>query len=65
MAPSTFPPYLDDTATDESPEETARAIDAEGWFHTGDMAIVRADGYMRFIGRYKDMLKSMLTGFGD
>jgi acyl-CoA synthetase (AMP-forming)/AMP-acid ligase II len=41
----------------DKPEETARAIDADGWFHTGDMAIVRADGYMRFIGRYKDMLK--------
>jgi fatty-acyl-CoA synthase len=41
----------------DKPEETARVIDAEGWFHTGDMAILRADGYMRFIGRYKDMLK--------
>ncbi|HET9317706.1 MAG TPA: AMP-binding protein, partial [Vicinamibacteria bacterium] len=39
------------------PEETARAIDADGWFHTGDMAILRPDGYMRFVGRYKDMLK--------
>jgi fatty-acyl-CoA synthase len=41
----------------DKPEETSRIIDAEGWFHTGDMAILRADGYMRFIGRYKDMLK--------
>lgn len=39
------------------PEETARALDADGWFHTGDMALVRPDGYMRLIGRYKDMLK--------
>ena len=39
------------------PEETARAIDSGGWFHTGDMALLRPDGYMRFIGRYKDMLK--------
>jgi fatty-acyl-CoA synthase len=39
------------------PEETARALDADGWFHTGDMALMRPDGYMRFIGRYKDMLK--------
>ena len=39
------------------PEETARALDADGWFHTGDMALLRPDGYMRFIGRYKDMLK--------
>jgi fatty-acyl-CoA synthase len=39
------------------PEETARALDRDGWFHTGDMALLRADGYMRFLGRYKDMLK--------
>ena len=39
------------------PEETARAIDAEGWFHTGDMGLLRPDGHMRFLGRYKDMLK--------
>ena len=39
------------------PEETARAIDAEGWFHTGDMGLMRPDGHMRFLGRYKDMLK--------
>jgi fatty-acyl-CoA synthase len=39
------------------PEETARALDADGWFHTGDMAVLRPDGYLRFVGRYKDMLK--------
>ena len=39
------------------PEETARAIDAEGWLHTGDMGLLRADGCLRFMGRYKDMLK--------
>jgi len=39
------------------PEETARAIDRDGWFHTGDMALFRPDGHMRFLGRYKDMLK--------
>ena len=39
------------------PEETARALDIDGWFHTGDMALLRPDGYMRFVGRYKDMLK--------
>ena len=39
------------------PEETARAFDADGWFHTGDMGYLRPDGYMRFIGRYKDILK--------
>src|SRR3989441_6641179 len=39
------------------PEATAAAIDAEGWLHTGDMGLLRADGYLRFMGRYKDMLK--------
>jgi fatty-acyl-CoA synthase len=41
----------------KKPEETARALDADGWFHTGDMALIRPDGYMRFVGRFKDMLK--------
>jgi fatty-acyl-CoA synthase len=41
----------------EKPEATAAALDAEGWLHTGDMGLFRPDGYLRFIGRYKDMLK--------
>jgi len=41
----------------DKPEATAAAIDAEGWMHTGDMGLLRADGHLRFIGRYKDMLK--------
>ena len=41
----------------DKPEATAAAIDAEGWMHTGDMGLLRADGHLRFMGRYKDMLK--------
>ena len=41
----------------KKPEETAKAIDVEGWMHTGDRAIEREDGTIRFLGRYKDMLK--------
>jgi fatty-acyl-CoA synthase len=41
----------------KQPEETARAIDPDGWFHSGDMGLMRPDGHMRFLGRYKDMLK--------
>jgi fatty-acyl-CoA synthase len=39
------------------PEDTARALDKDGWFHTGDMGVMRPDGHLRFLGRYKDMLK--------
>jgi len=39
------------------PDATVRAIDAEGWFHTGDAGILRPDGHLRFVGRYKDMIK--------
>jgi fatty-acyl-CoA synthase len=41
----------------DNPEATAAAIDPEGWMHTGDMARLRPDGYVVFMGRYKDMLK--------
>lgn len=41
----------------KKPQETAACYDADGWFHTGDTGVYRADGYMRFLGRYKDMLK--------
>jgi len=41
----------------KKPDETARAIDADGWMHSGDVGFLRADGCMRFLGRYKDMLK--------
>jgi fatty-acyl-CoA synthase len=41
----------------KKPEETAKAIDAEGWLHSGDMATLREDGALRFLGRYKDLLK--------
>ena len=41
----------------KKPEETARALDRDGWFHTGDMGVMCPDGHLRFVGRYKDMLK--------
>ena len=39
------------------PQATAAAIDGDGWFHTGDVCTIRADGSIRFLGRYKDQLK--------
>ena len=41
----------------DRPDATAETIDAQGWLHTGDMARVREDGMLVFLGRYKDMLK--------
>lgn len=41
----------------KKPEETAQIIDPAGWLHTGDLAIMREDGMVRFLGRYKEMLK--------
>jgi fatty-acyl-CoA synthase len=49
--PARFARYHDD------PEETTRAIDAEGWFHSGDLGRIDGDGRVAFVGRLKDMLK--------
>jgi fatty-acyl-CoA synthase len=38
-------------------EATAATIDAEGFFHTGDLVSVEPDGAVGFVGRIKDMLK--------
>ncbi|MGC0269472.1 AMP-binding protein [Glutamicibacter soli] len=37
-------------------EKTRAAIDAEGWMHTGDLAVMREDGYCTIVGRIKDMV---------
>ena len=41
----------------KKPEETAEAIDGDGWLHTGDTVVLRADGHIRFVGRFKDQLR--------
>ena len=38
------------------PEQTARAVDPEGWLHTGDLARREPNGYLRITGRLKDVI---------
>jgi fatty-acyl-CoA synthase len=55
QADSNFAGYLDD------PEATAAAIDAEGFFHTGDLAYLRGDGSFVYLARLGDAMR--LGGF--
>lgn len=45
----------------QRPDATAEVLDAEGWFHTGDIAVIQADGYIRIVDRKKDMI--LVSGF--
>ncbi|MGA5121995.1 AMP-binding protein [Streptomyces pseudogriseolus] len=40
----------------DEPEKTAEAIDRGRWMHTGDLAVMRDDGYVEIVGRIKDMI---------
>jgi fatty-acyl-CoA synthase len=40
----------------DDPAATSRAIDAEGWMHSGDLAVMDDEGYISIVGRIKDMV---------
>jgi fatty-acyl-CoA synthase len=40
----------------DDPERTAEAIDQARWMHTGDQAVMADDGYVKIVGRIKDMI---------
>ncbi len=43
------------------PQETAEVLDKDGWLRTGDVALVRDDGYFQIVDRKKDMI--LVSGF--
>jgi fatty-acyl-CoA synthase len=49
--PAMFDRYHND------PDKTAEAIDVDGWYHSGDLGEITADGRLRYLGRLKEMLK--------
>jgi fatty-acyl-CoA synthase len=40
----------------DEPEKTADVLDASGWMHTGDIAVIDSEGYCNIVGRIKDMV---------
>ena len=40
----------------KNPEATQKAIDADGWLHSGDLAVKTKDGFYKITGRIKDMI---------
>ncbi len=45
----------------QRPDETAKAIDENGWFHSGDIAIMNEEGFVAIVDRLKDMI--LVSGF--
>jgi len=49
-SPTVFDGYLD------RPDLSAEAFSADGWYHTGDLAVIDEDGYLRITGRVRDVI---------
>jgi long-chain acyl-CoA synthetase len=45
----------------QRPDATAEVIDSDGWFKSGDMAVIAADGFIKIVDRKKDMIN--VSGF--
>ena len=45
----------------QNPEATAEVLDSEGWFKTGDIAVIDPDGFVRIVDRKKDLI--IVSGF--
>jgi long-chain acyl-CoA synthetase len=45
----------------QRPDATAEVLDAEGWFKTGDIAVISEDGFVSIVDRKKDMV--IVSGF--
>ena len=45
----------------QRPDESAGVLDADGWLHTGDIAAITDEGYLRIVDRKKDMIS--VSGF--
>lgn len=45
----------------QRPDATAEVIDSEGWFKTGDIAVIQEDGFIKIVDRKKDMIN--VSGF--
>lgn len=45
----------------QRPDETAKVMDGDGWFCTGDIAKIRSDGFIQIVDRKKDMI--VVSGF--
>ena len=48
--PCTFAGYW------KQPDKTREAMGADGWYKTGDLAVITNDGYAKIVGRAKDMI---------